>query len=474
MTMKARMLRVSRRAFENSLDFYRRTVGWALDNPKTVMFILLVAVCLNVYLLAIVPKGFFPSVDEGRMQGGIRADQSISFQLMQKKFMQFVNIIRADPAVARMGGFAGGGAANSGNIFVTLKSPAQRGYVSTQQVIDRLRPALGNVAGARLFLQSASATGVRAGGRQGNGDYQYTIQADTLDDLNTWVPKITQALQNVPQLQDVNSDQQDKGLEVDLKIDRPTAARLGLNASQIDSTLYDAFGQRQVSTLYKDKNQYHVVMEVAPAFWQSPETLRDIYVSTSGNINGTQATAAAGGDFVVAARPPRRPAPPAIPAASPVRHALSSNTTASLTTSSDASAAAAAAASAVRNQQLNSLTNTARGGASTGASVSTNVETMVPLSAFVSFGPGATPLAVNHQGPFVATTFSFTLPDGEPISVAQTRSSRPWRRSTCRSRCMARPRARFRFSRNRWPMSRCCCWPPSSPSTSCWASCMKA
>ena len=150
-------------------------------------------------------------------------------------------------------------------------------------MIDRLRPKLANVAGARLFLQSASATGVRGGGRQGNGDYQYTIQADTLDDLNAWVPKITAALQNVPELQDVNSDQQDKGLEVDLKIDRPTAARLGLNASQIDSTLYDAFGQRQVSTIYKDKNQYHVVMEVAPAFWQSPETLRDIYVSTSGN-----------------------------------------------------------------------------------------------------------------------------------------------------------------------------------------------
>ena len=422
---ESRILGVSRRIFDQSLDFYRRTVGWALDNPKTIMFILLVAVGLNVYLLAIVPKGFFPSVDEGRMQGGIRADQSISFQLMQKKYMQFVNIIRADPAVADVGGFAGGGATNSGNIFVTLKSPAQRGYVSTQQVIDRLRPALGNVAGARLFLQSASATGVRAGGRQGNGDYQYTVQADTLDDLNTWVPKITQALQAVPQLQDVNSDQQDKGLEVDLKIDRPTAARFGLNASQIDSTLYDAFGQRQVSTLYKDKNQYHVVMEVAPEFWQSPETLRDIYVSTSGNINGTQASAAAGGAFVVGSGASTG-AGTAGNSGSVTSNSLSSggvtsNVTAGIssTAASSAQSAADAAANAVRNQQLNSLTNSARGGASTGASVSTNVETMVPLSAFVSFGPGATPLAVNHQGPFVATTFSFTLPDGEPISVAQ-------------------------------------------------------
>jgi multidrug efflux pump len=398
---ESRIMSISRRIFEKSLDFYRRTVGWALDNPRTVMFILLVAVCLNVYLLVIVPKGFFPSVDEGRMQGGIRADQSISFQLMQKKFVQFVNIIRADPAVASVGGFAAGG--NSGNIFVTLKSPAERGYISTQGVIDRLRPTLSNVAGARLFLSSASATGVRGGGRAGNGDYQYTIQADTLDDLNTWVAKITLALQNVPELQDVNSDQQDKGLEVDLKIDRPTAARLGLNASQIDSTLYDAFGQRQVSTLYKDKNQYHVVMEVAPAFWQSPETLRDIYVSTAGNINGTQSSAAAGGAFGSAT------------ASNTSSGGAASNTTAGPTST----ASVADAATAVRNQQLNSLTNSARGGASTGASVSTRVETMVPLSAFISFGPGATPLAVNHQGPFVATTFSFTLPTGEPISVAQ-------------------------------------------------------
>jgi multidrug efflux pump len=401
------ILTASRRFFERSLDFYRRTVGWALDNPKTVMFILLVAVVMNVYLLAIVPKGFFPTVDEGRMQGGIRADQSISFQLMQKKFVQFVDIIRADPAVASVGGFTGGG--NSGNIFVTLKPPAQRGYMTTDEVIDRMRPKLNNVAGARLFLQSASATGVRAGGRQGNGSYQYTILGDTLDDLNSWVPKITDALQNVPELEDVNSDQQDKGLEVDLKIDRPTAARLGLNASQIDSTLYDAFGQRQVSTLYKDKNQYHVVMEVAPAFWQSPETLRDIYVSTAGNVTGTQASAGAGGAFTGAGATANGPSSSAAAGSVPASPQAAGNI----------AATAADAATAVRNQQLNALTNSARGGVSTGASVSTRLETMVPLSAFVSFGPGATPLAVNHQGPFVATTFSFGLPEGEAISVAQ-------------------------------------------------------
>src|SRR5471030_756024 len=261
-----------------------------------------------------------------------------------------------------------------------------------------MAPKLQKVSGARLFLQSSG--GIRAGGRQGNGDYQYTIQGDTLDDINTWLPKITAALQDVPELEDVNSDQQDKGLQVNLKIDRATASRLGLNAAQIDNALYDAFGQRQVSTIYKDKNQYHVVMEVAPAFWQSPETLKDLFVSTSGgSVSGTQSSAAAGGAFLTAS-----------PSAGG----------GSLTTLSPAGGVADTAADAVRNQQLNALTNTARGGASTGASVSTSQETMVPLSAFATFGPGTTPLAVNHQGPFVATTFSFNLPPGVSMGRALT------------------------------------------------------
>jgi multidrug efflux pump len=394
------LMRAARRRFDQARDFYRRTLDWSLSNPKTIMAILLVAVVLNFYLLAIVPKGFFPSVDEGTARGGLRADQSISFQAMEKKFRQFVDIIRADPAVATVGGFAGGGATNSGNVFITLKPPAERGYVSTDEVIERLRPKLDKVAGARLFLRGAQQ--IRSGGRAGNGNYQYTIQADTLDELNEWLPKITAALQQVPELEDVNSDQQDKGLEVDLKIDRATAARLGVTAAQIDNTLYDAFGQRQVSTIYKDKNQYHVVMEVEPSFWQSPETLRDIFVSTSGAISGTQASAAAGGTTVIS------PAPSSSATAAGAGGSLT-------TTAADASASAAGA---VRNQQLNALTNSGRGGASTGASVSTRVETMVPLSAFASFGPGTTPLSVNHQGPFVATTFSFDLPAGESLEVA--------------------------------------------------------
>ena len=384
-------MRWSRRMLERMTEFYRETLVWSLDNPRTIMMTVLVAVVLNFYLIGIVPKGFFPDTDNGMIQGGIRGDQSISFQSMQKKFKQFIDIIKADPAVATVGGFAGGQATNQGNVFATLKPLRERG-LSTEQVIDRMRPKLEKVSGARLFLNSGG--GIRAGGRQGNGNYQYTVQADTLDELNVWLPKITAALQDVPELEDVNSDQQDKGLQVDLKVDRKSAARLGLNMAQINSNLYDAFGQRQVSTIYKDKNQYHVVMEVAPAFWQNPDTLRDVFISTTGgSVSGTQSSAAAGGAFSVG----------------------SATTSAA---SGSGSSAADAAAEAVRNQQLNSLTNSARGASSTGASVSTRVSTMVPLSAFASYGPGTTPLAVNHQGPFVATTFSFNLPAGQSMDGA--------------------------------------------------------
>ena len=388
----------SRKSFNWMQDFYRRTLDWSLGNPKTIVIMVFLAIGLNFYLISIVPKGFFPSTDEGTMQGGLRADQSISFQAMQKKFMQFIEIIRSDPAVATVGGFAGGGAANSGNVFVTLKPPAERG-LSTDEVIDRLRPKLEKVAGARLFLRAGGQIG--GGGRGGNGSQQYTVQADSLEELNRWVPRITDALQQVPELTDVNSDQQDKGLQVDMKVDRATAARLGLNIAQVNNALYDAFGQRQVSTIYKDKNQYKVIMEVAPKFWQSPETLRDIYISTSGgSVSGTQSTAGAGGAFTAQ------------------RSATASTTT---TANTDA---ASQAAEAVRNQQLNALTASVRGGGSTGASVSTRVSTMVPLAAVASFGPGTTPLAVNHQGPFVATTFSFNLPAGESLGNAVTAINR--------------------------------------------------
>src|SRR5206468_8188123 len=247
--------------------------------PALVLLVLLTTVCLSVYLFIIVPKGFFPQQDTGRMIGGIQADQSISFQLMRKKLAEFIGIIGQDPAVASVVGFTGGGQTNSGFVFVALKPLSER-KISVDQVIGRLRGKLARVAGARLFLQAVQD--IRAGGRVSNAQYQYTLQGDDLAQLYEWVPKVTAALEKLPELTDVNSDQQQKGLETDLVIDRATAARLGLAVSQIDNTLYDAFGQRQVSVIYTPRNQYHVVMEVAPQYWQSPDILDQLYVSTTG------------------------------------------------------------------------------------------------------------------------------------------------------------------------------------------------
>ena len=383
------LMRGSERVFNRALRVYDRTLSWALVNPGTIIFILFLTIALNIYLFTIIPMGFFPQQDTGSIQGGIRADQSISFQAMRPKFSEFVTAIREDKAVESVVGFSGrGGQTNSGFVYINLKPLAVR-MDSTDQVIARLRGKLANVAGARLFMQPVQD--LRIGARQGTAQYQYTIQADTLQELETWVPKITTALQAVPELEDVNSDRQEAGLDVELQIDRATAARLGVTATQIDNTLYDAFGQRQVSTIYNDLNQYHVVMEVAPEFWQSPETLKDIYISTAGNISGTQATGAVAGT---------------------TKSATAISATAATQT------AAAVASDAVRNQAQNQIANTARGGASAGASVSTGAEQMVPLAAFSHYGPGVTPLSVNHQGPFVATTFSFNLPEGESLGTA--------------------------------------------------------
>ena len=395
------LLRLSERAFNAAQDFYARTLAVALRIPGWIALILLITIFANFALYYYVPKGFFPDEDTGQAFGMIRAGPSISFQLMKQKFAQFMKIVSEDPAVATVTGVTGGGggprggATNTGSVFVQLKPLDQRGGLSTQQVMDRIAPRLSAVTGARLFL--TGGRDVRAGGRQGSGSYQYTITADTLEELEQWLPKITDAFNDMDELDQVNSDRGDQGLEVALKIDRATAARLGVNTTQIDNTLYDAFGQRQVSTIYEDLNQYHVVMEVAPEFWQSPETLKDIYISTSGgSISGTQASGAVAGTTVIA------------PAAS--------NTTA--VGSTTGLTASAIAADLVRNQQQNALVNSARGGASTGSSVSTSQETMIPLAAVASFGPSSAPLAINHQGPFVVTTFSFELAKGVSLGQA--------------------------------------------------------
>jgi len=387
---RSRWYRASERVFEVMLQFYARTLRDALRHPALVMLVLAVTVALNVYLFVLVPKGLFPTQDTGRMTGGIQADQSISFQLMKDKLTEFITIVGKDPAVASVVGFTGGGQTNSGFVFIALKPLSERN-LSVEQVIGRLRPQLGRVAGARLFLQPVQD--IRVGGRQSNALYQYTLQGDNLAELYDWVPKVTAEMEKLPQLTDVNSDQQQKGLETDLVIDRQTAARLGLTVSQIDNTLYDAFGQRQVSVIYTPRNQYHVVMEVAPQYWQSPDTLDQIFISTAGGaVRGTQSTNALAGTV-----------------SGPAARRTTTNTT---------NSAAQIAADTARNQATNRLANTSRSATSTGAAVSTGRETMVPLSAVAHYETGNTPLAVNHQGLFVASTISFNLKPGVSLSEA--------------------------------------------------------
>ncbi|MDE2600880.1 MAG: efflux RND transporter permease subunit [Bradyrhizobium sp.] len=379
-----RLYQISERFFEGMLNLYRRSLTSALRHPATMMLILAVVLGLNFYLYDAIPKGFFPQQDTGRMIGIVQADQSISFQLMQQKLTQFVSILKQDPAIETAVGFTGGGQTNSGFMFVSLVPLNQRG-ISVDRVIARLRRKMAVVPGATLFLQAVQD--IRVGGRASNAQYQYTLQAPSLEELNEWSPKIAAALQREPSiLADVNSDQQNKGLESNLVIDRDAAARLGVTVSQIDNTLYDAFGQRQVSTIYVARNQYHVIMEVAPRFWQNPETLKDVYVSTSGgSVGGSQATNAVAGTV-------------AAPGLS--------------------STATSANAQAARNLSTNSIGATGKAAASTGSAVSTKQETMIPLSAVASFTQGATPLAVNHQGLLVATTISFNLPPGVALSTA--------------------------------------------------------
>ena len=274
-----RLYRMSERFFDGMLNAYRRTLTVALRHPRSMMVILGAVLGLNFYLYSVIPKGFFPQQDTGRIIGSIQADQSISFQLMQRKLTQFITIIKNDPAVETAVGFTGGGQTNSGFVFVSLRPLGER-TITADGVIARLRREMAVIPGATLFLQAVQD--IRAGGRASNAQYQFTLQGPTFEELNEWTPKIAAALQGDPNLTDVNSDQQNKGLESDLVIDRDAAAQLGITVSQIDNTLYDAFGQRQVSTIYVARNQYHVIMEVAPQYWQNPEALKDVYISTSG------------------------------------------------------------------------------------------------------------------------------------------------------------------------------------------------
>ncbi|MBK0413418.1 multidrug efflux RND transporter permease subunit [Chromobacterium haemolyticum] len=274
-----RLFQWSERVFDAMLDGYRRSLDWALRHGPLMMLILAATIGLNVYLYLAVPKGFFPQQDTGRLNGMIRADQNISFQAMQQKLQRFITVVSRDPAVDTVLGFTGGGQRNSANMFVSLKPLSQR-KESSDQVIARLRKTLAREPGAQLFLQAVQD--IRIGGRASNAQYQYTLQGDDLTQLREWTPKVQQALMKLPMLADVNTDQEVKGLQTTLVFDRDAMARLGLTQAQVDAALNDAFGQRQVSTIYNALNQYRVVMEVAPQYWQGPDGLDSIFLQTPG------------------------------------------------------------------------------------------------------------------------------------------------------------------------------------------------
>jgi len=288
------------RGFRAVIGGYGSSLRFVLRHQFITLCVLLATVALSVLLFIKVPKGFFPQQDNGRLGGQIMADQDTSFQAMNKILLQMVNIVAADPAVDAVNGFTGGGrggATNSASMFISLKPLAER-KLSADLVIARLRPKLGRVPGATLYLQAAQD--IRVGGRGSAAQYQYTMRGDNLDDLLAYAPKMFQRLSKIPIIADVNSDQQNHGLQSMVTYDRATAARFGISPQLIDNTLYDAFGQRQVSTMYKPLNQYHVVMEVAPVYWQDPQILRDIYVRAP---SGSQVPLSAFARFAPATAP---------------------------------------------------------------------------------------------------------------------------------------------------------------------------
>src|SRR5260221_1787634 len=375
--------RICERCFNRMLRFYDETLRWSLRHSLLIFLVLLGCTGLNFYLFNVVPKGFFPHQDSGTLLGGVQGDPGISFQLMRKKLEQIQTIVQNDPAVDSVVAHTGGRQANSGNVWVTVKPLPERDSVTV--VSARLREKLAQVSGARLYLQPMQD--IRIGARQSLSQYQFTLQAHDTSQVRTWTPKLVEALRKCPELTDLNSDQQQNGLQADLKIDRVTMGRFGLLPSAVDNTLYDAFGERQVSTIYNAMNQYAVVMEVAPEYWQNPDTLKKLYVSTSGQIaSGTQSSNAVSGTF----------------------------------TGGSNSNARNGNSNSARNQATNAIAARGRSSASSGAAVTTQVESMIPLAAFSHYEFDHAPLSVNHQGLFVASTISFNLAPEYSLSDAVT------------------------------------------------------
>ena len=346
--------------FKRMLRWYEVSLDWALHMRWLVMLVLAAVIAMNIYLFVKIPKGFFPQQDTGQINGGLRADQSISFQAMQGKLKELVDIIRADPAVDTVVGFTGGGRAGGGFMFINLKPLGKRPLtadgqaVGGQAVIARLRPLLARVTGISLFL--GTVQDLRGGGRSSNSTYQYTLKSDNISDLRKWATRLADQMKQQDTLQDVDTDQQENGVEAMVTVDRDTASRLGITSRDVDNALYNNFGQRQVATIYGDINQYKVIMEVAPRFRQSPEALKDIYVPARAGGVGTAAS---------------------------------------------------------------SLVNPALRDASTGQVLSSTGSNMVPLSAIARFSESAKSSSVNHQDGELATTVSYNLAEGVTLQQGQ-------------------------------------------------------
>ena len=377
--------RVAERGYDWVLARYAASLDWALASKALVMLILLAVVALNVFLFTDIPKGFFPQQDTGRLNGGMRADQSISTKEMGTKLRQVVDIVRHDPAVDTVVGFTGGSRAGGGFMFVNLKPLGAGRSESGNTVIARLRPQLARVTGLSVFL--GTVQDVRSGGRASNSTYQYTLKSDNVTALRSWAGKLADEMKQSAVVTDVDTDQQENGVQTNVKVDRDSARRLGLTASAVDAALYNAFGQRQVATIYTELNQYHVVMEWAPAYTRSPNSLSDIYVAATSAVNS-------GGQTV---------------ATESTQTAASSTAGAA---SDNANATAATARPAVS-------ANPGLRNASTGNVLANTPTMLVPLSAVAKFVEEPAATSVNHQDGELATTISFNLAEGRTLADAR-------------------------------------------------------
>ena len=386
-----RLGRMAANGYDWVLRRYEASLDWALDSKALVMLILLAVIGLNVYLFSAAPKGFFPQQDSGQLNGGLRADQSISSQAMAAKLRQVVDIIRKDEAVDTVIGFTGGGRPGGGFMFVNLK-PANERKDSGLAVIARLRPQLNQVTGLRVFL--GTVQDVRSGGRASNSTYQYTLKSDSLADLRTWAIKLSDKLKLQPLLTDVDTDQEENGVETVAQIDRDSARRLGVTSTAIDNALYNAFGQRQVATIYTELNQYHVVMEWAPRYAQSPNALRDVYVPAT-------RTSVVAGQTVTT-------------------ETAATTTTASTTTSTrTTSGAAASTATGSSTSTVPVSANPGSRNASTGNVLSNTPTSLVPLSSVAQFTENSVATSVSHEDGELATTISFNLAEGANLGDAR-------------------------------------------------------